>query len=85
MALRAIHNDYAYFVGYVVFQYGALAIAWNILGGYAGYANFGAGAFFAAGAYATVALNKALGLPLIACLGAAGFVGGALGPARWAR
>ena len=31
-------------------------------------ANFGAGAFFAAGAYATVALNKALGLPLVACL-----------------
>jgi branched-chain amino acid transport system permease protein len=79
LALRAIHNDYAYFVAYVIFQYGALAIAWNILGGYAGYANFGAGAFFAAGAYATVALDKALGLPLIACLGAAGLLGGALG------
>jgi len=32
-----------------------LATAWNILGGYAGYVNFGSAAFFAIGAYATVA------------------------------
>jgi branched-chain amino acid transport system permease protein len=78
-ALRAAHNDYAFYLGYVVFQYGALAIAWNILGGYAGFVNFGAGAFFAAGAYATVALNKALGLPLPICVLAGGFTGAALG------
>lgn len=79
VALRAVHNDYAFFVGYVVFQYGALAIAWNILGGYAGFVNFGAGAFFAAGAYTTVALNKALGLPLLGCVLAGACVGAALG------
>jgi len=78
-ALRAVHNDYAFFLGYVVFQYGALAIAWNILGGYAGFVNFGSGAFFAAGAYATVALNKAVGLPLPACVLAGACVGAALG------
>jgi branched-chain amino acid transport system permease protein len=78
-ALRAVHNDYAFFVGYVVFQYGALAIAWNILGGYAGFVNFGAGAFFAAGAYTTVALNKALALPILACVLAGACVGAALG------
>jgi branched-chain amino acid transport system permease protein len=78
-ALRAVHNDYAFFVGYIVFQYGALAIAWNILGGYAGFVNFGAGAFFAAGAYATVALHKAFALPLPACVVAGACVGAALG------
>jgi branched-chain amino acid transport system permease protein len=35
-----------------------LATAWNILGGYAGYVNFGAAAFFAAGAYTSVAIYK---------------------------
>jgi branched-chain amino acid transport system permease protein len=35
-----------------------LATAWNILGGYTGYVNFGSAAFFAMGAYSTVALHK---------------------------
>ena len=56
-----------------------LATAWNILGGYAGYVNFGAAAFFAAGAYATVAFGKWLGVGLIPCIGMAALVGGALG------
>jgi len=42
----------------VVLQYIVLATAWNILGGYTGYVNFGSAAFFALGAYSTVALNK---------------------------
>jgi branched-chain amino acid transport system permease protein len=79
VALRAVHNDYAFFLGYIIFQYGALAIAWNILGGYAGFVNFGAGAFFAAGAYSTVMLNKAFALPLPACVVAGALVGAALG------
>ena len=36
---------------YQVLQYIVLATAWNILGGYTGYTNFGTGAFFAVGAY----------------------------------
>ena len=32
--------------------------AWNILGGYCGYVNFGSAAFFALGAYSTVAIYK---------------------------
>ena len=32
-------------------QYIVLATAWNILGGYTGYVNFGSAAFFAIGAY----------------------------------
>ena len=51
-------NDYVFFAGYVVLQYIVLATAWNILGGYCGYVNFGSAAFFAVGAYTTVALHK---------------------------
>jgi len=41
-----------------VLQYIVLATAWNILGGYCGYVNFGTAAFFALGAYSSVALHK---------------------------
>src|SRR5437667_105714 len=47
-------NPYLYFAGYVIFQYIVIATAWNILGGYAGYVNFGTPAFFALGAYPAV-------------------------------
>ena len=39
-------------------QFIVLATAWNILGGYCGYVNFGSAAFFALGAYSSVALHK---------------------------
>ncbi|AMN44459.1 branched-chain amino acid ABC transporter permease [Rhodoplanes sp. Z2-YC6860] len=55
---RAINNDYLFFAGYTVLQFVVLATAWNILGGYCGYVNFGSAAFFAAGAYSSVALHK---------------------------
>jgi branched-chain amino acid transport system permease protein len=54
----ALRNDYLFFAGYVVLQYIVLATAWNILGGYCGYVNFGTAAFFALGAYSSVALHK---------------------------
>jgi len=56
--------EYYYFLGYTVLQLIVLATAWNILGGFAGYVNFGSGAFFAVGAYTAVALYKWLALPL---------------------
>jgi branched-chain amino acid transport system permease protein len=55
---RWIGNDYLFFAGYTVIQFIVLATAWNILGGYCGYVNFGSAAFFAVGAYPTVALHK---------------------------
>lgn len=55
---RLIGNDYLFFAGYTVLQFIVLATAWNILGGYCGYVNFGSAAFFAVGAYSTVALHK---------------------------
>jgi branched-chain amino acid transport system permease protein len=51
-------NEYFFFAAYVVLQYIVLATAWNILGGYTGYTNFGTGAFFAVGAYSSVVLHK---------------------------
>src|ERR1043165_3878796 len=51
-------NQYYFQAGYKVLQYVVLATAWNILGGYTGYVNFGSAAFFALGAYSTVALYK---------------------------
>jgi len=51
-------NEYFYFAAYKVLQYVVLATAWNILGGYTGYINFGTGAFFAIGAYSSAVLHK---------------------------
>ena len=55
---RWLGNDYLFFAGYTVLQFIVLATAWNILGGYCGYVNFGSAAFFAVGAYASVAMHK---------------------------
>ena len=51
-------NEYFYFAAYKVLQYVVLATAWNILGGYTGYINFGTGAFFAIGAYSSAVLHN---------------------------
>ena len=53
---RNYGNDYVFFAGYTVLQYIVLATAWNILGGYCGYVNFGSAGFFALGAYSSVFL-----------------------------
>src|SRR5215208_3664673 len=55
---QLVSNNYLFFAGYTVLQFVVLATAWNILGGYCGYVNFGSAAFFAAGAYSSVALHK---------------------------
>jgi branched-chain amino acid transport system permease protein len=77
---RWYDNSYAFFMAYVVAQYIVLGTAWNILGGYTGYVNFGVTAFFAIGAYSTVVLHKlvpALPLPVMIVVGSvlAGLVG----------
>ena len=55
---RWLGNDYLFFAGYIVLQFVVLATAWNILGGYCGYVNFGSAAFFALGAYSSVFFHK---------------------------
>jgi branched-chain amino acid transport system permease protein len=74
-----LNIDYLFFAGYVVLQYVVLASAWNILGGYTGYMNLGISAFFALGAYTTVALETAWKLPLPATIPAAAIVSGLVG------
>ena len=78
-AAAALGNDYYFFAGYVVLQYVVLSTAWNILGGYCGYVNFGSAAFFALGAYSTVALHRLYPLPMPALLIAGGVVSGVVG------
>jgi branched-chain amino acid transport system permease protein len=72
-------NQYYYFAAYVVLQYVVLATAWNILGGYTGYVNFGTPAFFALGAYTAVVLIKWMKAPLLLQLAAGAVVAGLLG------
>jgi branched-chain amino acid transport system permease protein len=60
----AINNDYVFFAGYTVLQFIVLATAWNILGGYTGYVNFGSAAFFALGAYSSVFMHKFYPMPI---------------------
>ena len=79
LAAASIDNEYFFFAAYIVLQFVVLATAWNILGGYAGYVNFGTGAFFGVGAYTAVLLIKALHLPLGVQILAAAAVGGLLG------
>ena len=84
-------NEYFFFAGYVVLEYIVLSTAWNILGGYTGYTNFGTGAFFASGAYSSAVLHKMPALlhnvfgwtipqiPLPVMILVAGVVSGAMG------
>jgi branched-chain amino acid transport system permease protein len=83
---RLALNPYWFQPGYKVLQFIVLATAWNILGGYTGYVNFGTAAFFALGAYTTIALIKlveahllpyAVPLPVMMLLG--GVVSGVVG------
>lgn len=74
-----LRSDYLLFAGYTVLQFVVLATAWNILGGYTGYVNFGTAAFFAVGAYTSVFLHKAFPLPVPVLVAVAGVVAGLLG------
>jgi branched-chain amino acid transport system permease protein len=49
--------EYAIEVLFLIFLYGAMATAWNLLGGFAGQVSFGHAAFLGIGAYATTILT----------------------------
>jgi branched-chain amino acid transport system permease protein len=76
---QLIGNEYPFFAGYGILQFVVLAVAWSILGGYAGYVNFGTSAFFGVGVYTAVFLIKAMGAPLGMQIAAAALVGAVLG------
>jgi branched-chain amino acid transport system permease protein len=72
-------TDYAYLAAYTVLQFVVLATAWNILGGYAGYVNFGSAGFFALGVYTSVVVYKTFQLPILLTLPIAAAVAGLVG------
>jgi branched-chain amino acid transport system permease protein len=82
-ASQFVGSEYFFSAAYTVLQFVILATAWNILGGYTGYVNFGSAAFFATGAYSSVFLYKALHPPLLVMIAtgtvAAGLLGLAVG------
>ena len=77
--LAGVQNEYVFFASYVVLQFVVLATAWNILGGYAGYVNFGTSAFFALGGYAALFMIKAFAAPLVVQIAVAAVLMGILG------
>jgi branched-chain amino acid transport system permease protein len=78
-ATLPFNNEYFYFAGYVILQYVVLSTAWNILGGYCGYVNFGSAAFFALGAYSSVAIHNFSPMPMPVLLVLGGVVSGIVG------
>ncbi len=76
---RWLGSEYLFFAGYTVLQFIVLATAWNILGGYCGYVNFGSAAFFALGAYTSVFFHKTYPLPVPVLILLGGIVSGIVG------
>src|SRR5258707_1002801 len=76
---QVVGNQYPFFACYVILQFIVLAVAWSILGGYAGYVNFGTSAFFGMGVYTAVFLLKAFGAALAVQIAAAAAVGALMG------
>jgi branched-chain amino acid transport system permease protein len=79
LASQLVPNEYFFTAAYIVLQFVILATAWNILGGYTGYVNFGSAAFFATGAYSTVALYNAFKAPLLLMIVTGTLAAGLLG------
>jgi len=78
-AAFSVQNEFVFYAGYTVLLYVVLATAWNILGGYAGYVNFGTPAFFGLGVYTAVVVFQATGAPLLVQILAAALMSGLLG------
>jgi branched-chain amino acid transport system permease protein len=76
---QVVGNQYPFFAGYVILQFIALAVAWSILGGYAGYVNFGTSAFYGVGVYSSVFLVKAFDAPLLVQILSAAAIGALMG------
>ncbi|MFL5290924.1 MAG: branched-chain amino acid ABC transporter permease [Myxococcales bacterium] len=79
LASALVTNEYFFSAGYTVLQFVVLATAWNILGGYTGYVNFGSAAFFALGAYSSIALDRFMGAPIPLAILAGAVVAGLVG------
>jgi branched-chain amino acid transport system permease protein len=74
-----LRNEYYFFAAYTVIVFVILATGWNVLGGYAGYVNFGTPAFFGLGVYSALVVFKAFNAPLVVQIAAAALMSGMLG------
>ena len=79
LATKTYENEFFFFAGYAILQATIMATAWNILGGFTGYVNFGSAGFFAIGAYTSVALHQALEPSMLVLLLVAALLGGLVG------
>jgi branched-chain amino acid transport system permease protein len=79
VATKTVESAFFFFAGYAILQATIMAVAWNILGGFTGYVNFGSAGFFAIGAYTSIVLVKALDPPLIVPILVAALLGGLVG------
>lgn len=72
-------SEYYFLAAYTILQFIVLGTAWNILGGYGGYINFGTAGFFAIGCYTTVVMIKLGPMPLYVSMAAAAAVAALVG------
>ncbi len=79
VSVLTVENDYFFSASYTVLQFVVLATAWNILGGYTGYVNFGSAAFFSLGAYSSVFLYTLIKAPVPLSIVAGTVVAGIVG------
>jgi branched-chain amino acid transport system permease protein len=79
LSTKILANEFWFFFGYAILQATIMAVAWNILGGFTGYVNFGSAGFFAIGAYTSVALHQALEPSIAVLLLVAALLGGLVG------
>jgi branched-chain amino acid transport system permease protein len=63
--LPLVADNYLLRLATTVFMYSALALSWNVIGGYAGYPSFATAAFFGLGAYAA-GIVQHQGVPMLA-------------------
>mgnify|MGYP003309062051 CR=1 FL=1 len=79
LATSFVDNQYYFFAGFAILQLLVMALAWNILGGYAGYVNFGSAAFFGLGAYAAIVVLQLFDATLITQIIVGGCFAGIVG------
>lgn len=71
-AFPLMDNNFVIRFGTDILMFAVLASAWNIIGGYTGYASFGNVVFFGIGAYTTAILMEKGGMPFALAYPAAG-------------
>lgn len=74
LAMPLIGSNYTLRLSTIMLMYATLAMAWNFIGGFAGYPSFGVAAFFGLGAYAG-AVVQSRGIPVVLAWGFAVVIG----------